>query len=108
MIAINIYYTGKNGNARKFAEEITISGIVNKIRSEVGNLKYDYFYPKDDVETVLLIDAWESQKALDIHHASPVMQTITALREKYGLSMRVERFVSDDNDIPENDKKFIV
>ena len=27
-IIINIYYTGKNGSARKFAEEMVSSGIV--------------------------------------------------------------------------------
>ena len=31
---INIYYTGENGNAKKFAEEMINSGIVDKIRNE--------------------------------------------------------------------------
>lgn len=32
------------------------SGTVQKIREEQGNIKYEYFYPVDDEETVLLID----------------------------------------------------
>ena len=60
-----------------------------------------------DPETVLLIDAWESQKALDEHHASPMMATIAALRKKYDLHMRVERYVSDKDGVPESDKGFI-
>ena len=32
-ITINIRYTGKNGNARKFAEEMTASGTVAAIRA---------------------------------------------------------------------------
>ena len=47
----------------------------------------------DDKETVLLIDEWESQEALDLHHKSPMMKEIAKLREKYSLKMRVERFV---------------
>lgn len=43
-------------------------------------------------ETILLIDEWADQATLDAHHASPVMQHITELREKYGLTMRFERF----------------
>ena len=70
-ITVNLYYTGKNGAARKFVEEMESSGTVAKIRAEQGNLKYRYFCPMDDPETVLLIDSWESQEALDVHHASP-------------------------------------
>ena len=107
-ITVNIYYTGENGNARKFAEEMVQSGTVGKIRNEKGNLRYAYFQPFDDPETVLLIDQWESQKAIDIHHASPMMQTIAQLREKYSLKMRVERFISDEGGVPEKDKEYIV
>jgi quinol monooxygenase YgiN len=107
VITINIYYTGKNGSARKFAEEMTSTGVVNAIRAEDGNIRYDYFYPMNDPETVLLIDSWENQKAIDVHHASPMMEQITKLREKYDLSMKVERYVSDEAGIPSADQKYI-
>ena len=90
---INIYYTGKDGSARKFAEEMVSSGIVDRVRAEKGNLRYNYFFPMDDPETVLLIDRWESEEALDEHHKSPMMKEIADLRDKYKLHMRVERFV---------------
>lgn len=105
MIVINIYYTGENGNARKFAEEMESSGIASDIRNEDGNLGYEYFMPLNDSETVLLIDKWIDQSAIDGHHASPMMSEIARLRDKYDLSMRVERFVSED--APESDDKFI-
>lgn len=94
-ITINIYYTGENGNARRFADEMIKSGTVEKIRSEEGNLRYEFFQPLDQPQTVLLIDQWTNQAAIDVHHASPMMQTIAQLREKYGLKMKVERFISD-------------
>ena len=93
-ITINIYYTGENGSARKFAEEMVSSGTVAKIRAEEGNLRYEYFFPMEDKETVLLIDSWENQEALDIHHHSPMMGQIISLREKYDVHMTVERYVS--------------
>lgn len=105
-ITVNIYYKGKNGAARKFAEEMISSGTVEAIKNEAGNLKYEYFFPMDDPETVLLIDSWENQAAIDKHHATPMMDTITALREKYDLHMTVERYISDDG-IPSSDDKFI-
>ena len=106
-ITINIYYNGKNENAKKFAEEMISSGTVDDIRAEAGNLKYEYFFPMDDKETVLLIDSWKDQKSLDIHHESPMMQKIIDLREKYDLRMKVERYFSDESGIPESDKLFI-
>ena len=107
MITVNLYYTGTNGSARAFAEEMVQSGVVTAIRAEDGNLRYEYFFPMNDPETVLLIDQWRDQEAIDVHHASPVMGQIAALREKYDLHMKVERFVSDDAGLPEKDLKFI-
>ena len=105
-ITVNIRYRGKNGAAKRFAEEMISGGTVADIRNEVGNLKYEYFQSLDDPETILLIDSWENQKAIDIHHASPMMKTITELRQKYDLHMTVERYKSDDT-MPESDKSFI-
>ena len=93
-ITVNLRYTGKDGAARKFAEEMTASGTVAAIRAEAGNLRYEYYQPLDDPETILLIDSWTNQEAIDVHHASPMMETIAALREKYDLHMTVERYVS--------------
>ena len=105
-ITVNIYYRGENGNARKFAEEMMQSGIVAKIRAEKGNLRYDYFFSLEDPETLLLIDSWENQEAIDVHHASSIMEKITELRNRYDLHMQVERYVSDEG-MPDSDQVFI-
>lgn len=106
-ITVHLYYTGKNGSARAFAQEMTASGLVRQIRAEAGNLQYEYFFPMEDPETVLLIDRWRDQEALDIHHASPMMGEIARLREQYDLHMRVERYTSDEGGVPSQDKAFI-
>ena len=96
MIVINIRYKGEKGAARAFAEEMLSSGTVNAIRKEEGNVRYEYYSPLEDPESILLIDAWKDQTAVDEHHASPMMETITALREKYDLHMTVERLISTE------------
>ena len=96
MITVNLYYRGSNGSARAFAGEMESSGIAEAIRREPGNLRYQYFLPMDDPETVLPIDSWTDQAAIDAHHASPMMARLAALREKYDLHMTAERFVSED------------
>ena len=91
-LIVNIYYTGEGDNAKKFAEEMVSSGIVDRVRAEEGNERYEYFFPMDDPYTVMLIDRWTDQAALDAHHKTPMMAEIVALREKYHLRMRVEKF----------------
>jgi quinol monooxygenase YgiN len=103
-LTVNLYYTGTNGSARKFAEEMESSGVASRIRAEEGNLKYNYFLPLDDPETVLLIDSWRDQKALDAHHASVMMKELAGLREKYDLHMKVERYISDEAGMPSDDR----
>ena len=104
MITVNLYYKGTNGNARAFVEEMESSGIAEAIRAEEGNLRYEYFQPMGDPETVLLIDSWTDQAAIDAHHASPMMRQLAELREKYDLHMTVERYVSDEY---ESDEKYL-
>ena len=97
MIVMNLYYRGMNGNARRFVEEMEKSGIADMVREEDGNERYEYFFSASDSETVLLIDAWRDQKALDEHHRSPMMKEIAALREKYDLHMTAERYLPDES-----------
>lgn len=96
MITLNLYYKGKNGSAKAFVKEMEQSGVADRIRAEEGNIRYQYFQPLDDSETILLIDSWTDQLAIDAHHASSMMSEIVALREKYDLHMDVERYISED------------
>ena len=56
-ITVNLYYTGKSGSARQFAQEMEESGTAAAIRAEEGNLRYEYFFPMNDPETVLSLTA---------------------------------------------------
>ena len=104
MITVNLYYKGVNGDALAFAREMEASGIADAIRAEEGNLRYEYFQPLGDPETILLIDSWKDQAAIDAHHASPMMKQLAELRDKYDLHMTVERFVNDEY---KEDEKYI-
>ncbi len=96
-LIINIYYTGENGNARCFVNEMFSQGIVDRIRKEEGNLSYEYFFPLNEPDTVLLIDKWKDEEALNVHHKSTMMKEIAELREKYQLKMQVEKYKEWDS-----------
>ncbi len=114
MITIMIRYTGKKGAAMGFAQEMTETGVVSRIQAEEGNAGYEYFIPFEDSqnkdseeETVMLLDRWKNQEALDIHHESPMMGEIMSLREKYDLHMSVERIVGEEEDLSSHDSSFV-
>lgn len=102
---INIYYKGEKGSEIEFAKEMISSGIVDEIIKKEGNLRYEYFEPLDDKDTILLIDSWKDQESLDKHHASDTMNKITELRNKYDLHMKVEKYILDENNA--QDEKYI-
>ena len=106
-LTIHVYYKGDGDCAINFAREMLESGIVAEIRNQKGNLKYEYFLPIEKEGTILLIDQWTNQEALDEHHQSKTMQKILDLRKKYHFQMQVERYIEDDSGIPESDKSFI-
>lgn len=90
-IVFNIFYSGEGNNARDYAIEMMSSGIVEQVRDEPGCLRYGFYFPMEDKNSVLLIDEFKDQAAVDAHHATPVMRQIAALRRKFGLTMTVER-----------------
>jgi len=108
---VTIRYSGKGNAAVDFAKEMTESGMLEKIRAEKGNLRYEYFVPLFDdsgngEKTVLLIEQWENRAAIEAHQASHIMETIAKLREKHDIRRNIE-FVVSDGDEPESDKSFI-
>lgn len=94
-VTIHLYYTGEGDHARRFAQEMLESGLVEKIRAEEGNERYEYYLPLEEPKTVLLIDRWQDQAALDKHHRTEMMEEIASLRKKYRLRLRVERYIDE-------------
>lgn len=104
MVIVIIKYKGLNSNAKKFVNEMISSGLVKDIRNEEGNVRYEYFFPMEDDQSVILIDSWKDQEALDKHHQLPIMQKIILLREKYDLHMEVEKYTTIND---QKDEQFI-
>lgn len=97
-LTINILYKGKD--SKKFAKEMTEKGIVERIRAQKGNIRYEYYQSLERDDEILLLDIWENQESLDIHHQSPMMDEIMKLREKYDVKMEVHKYqeIKESND----------
>ena len=96
MITMLIYYRGTVGAAGSFVAQMEAEGIAADIRREPGCVRYEYFQPLDEPGTILLLDTWTDQGALDAHHASTMMKRLAELRVRYDLKMTAEKYVSVD------------
>lgn len=94
-VTINLYYTGENGSAKKYVEEMISSGLLEEVRKASGNIKYDYFFCAEDSETVLLIDSWENRQAIENYHNSQLAKKVFEIQEKYNLQKKFERYKAD-------------
>lgn len=103
-IVMNLFYTGPEGQAKEFAKEMVASGLVAQIRNLEGNLGYDYYLSLENPNTILLIDKWANQAALDRHHALN-MARISELREKYHLTVTACRY--EEKAVPAKDSKYL-
>lgn len=92
-IVSNITYTGQGDDAKDYAIEMMSSGLVQKVREEPGCLKYSFYFPMEDKNSVLLINEFTDEEAIKAHHNTPMLRQIAALRKKFNLEMKVERLV---------------
>ena len=92
MIVLNVTYRCKPGMRDAFLERIMAEGIDIACRAEPGNLKYDYYYPADDGDEVLLVEKWRDAVALKTHSEMPHFIRLAAIKPIYVTETVVERF----------------
>ena len=92
-VVINVIYKGVDDNARRFVERMVTDGVLNAVRAEEGCLGYEYFVSLEDPGCVLLIEHWSDEASLEAHSKSDNMRTIGLLKERYGLTSTIEKFL---------------
>lgn len=61
-ILVLLTYTGKDGSAHKFAEEMERSGTTALIRGEDGNERYEYFFPFSELRPFCSLTDGETRR----------------------------------------------
>ena len=92
MIVLNVTYRCKPDMRDAFLERIMAEGIDEACRAEKGNLKYDYYYPADDGDELLLVEKWQDAAALKVHGETPHFARLGAIKPDYVTETVVERF----------------
>ena len=92
MIVLNVSYKCRPGMRDEFLERIRREGIDAASRAEAGNLKYDYYFPADGGDELLLVEKWRDADALAEHGRQPHFAKLGALKAEYVADTVIEKF----------------
>lgn len=90
-VVLNVEYTMKPGGALAFVQELTDTGILQKVRAWDGCLKYDYYRPLEG-DNLLLVEWWTDEEALTIHQTSDYFPKLLEIVDKYSTSSTLEKY----------------
>ena len=81
----NIYVVFKcfDGKREAFVEKVKSEGILDAIKAEDGFGRYDYYFSESNPNELLLIEAWASKEAQQIHIAQPHMAKLREFKGDY-------------------------
>ena len=92
MIVLNVTYKCKPDKNEKFLEAIKGEGIDLACRAEDGNIKYDYYFPADGSDELLLVEKWRDAEALAVHGKQPHFARLGELKNEFVDDTSIEKF----------------
>ena len=92
MIVLNVTYKCKPDMRDEFLEMIMTEGIDVASRAEAGNIKYDYYYPADCSNELLLVEKWRDADALQEHGQQAHFKRLGQLKADYVLETLIEKY----------------
>jgi len=92
MIVLNVTYQCIPGMRDKFLEAIAAEGIAAASRAEAGNCKYDYYFPANGGDELLLVEKWQDAAALAAHRTLPHFARLGELKPVYVTDTVIELF----------------
>ena len=92
MIVLNVTYKCKPDMRDEFLETIMTEGIDVASRAEAGNIKYDYYYPADGGNELLLVEKWRDADALQEHGQQAHFKRLGQLKSDYVLETLIEKY----------------
>ena len=92
MIVLNVTYKCKPDMGDEFLEAIMAEGIDEACRAEDGNIKYDYYFPADGSDELLLVEKWRDAEALAVHGKQPHFARLGELKNEFVDDTAIEKF----------------
>lgn len=92
MFLAKVIYKCAPGKRELYYKEALEAGIIDASKKEKGNIRYDYSYPADSENDVLLLELWESPDYWETHKTMPHVKELQAIKAKYVLETVAETF----------------
>jgi len=92
MILLLVKYSMKPGSTDDFLREVKAAEIPDITRDESGNIRYEFYYPAETEDTILLLEQWTDFSKVEEHRAMDHIKTLIELKTKYVLSTEIQRF----------------
>ena len=92
MIVLNVTYKCAPGQRDEFLEAIYAEGLDEASRNEAGNIKYDYYFPADDSDELLLVEKWRDEAAFEQHKSEPHFKRIGEIKSSLGIETELDLF----------------
>ncbi len=91
-ILLHVTYKVKKGTRERFIQKVKECGIITSSKQEPGNLYYEYYFPIECDESILLIESWTNAKAIELHMKADHYKLLTELKKEYVEETHIRKF----------------
>ncbi|MBP7176317.1 MAG: antibiotic biosynthesis monooxygenase [Thermoclostridium sp.] len=95
-LLMHVTYKVKEGRRDEFIQKVKDLGIMVASKQEPGNLFYEYYYPIDDVNSVLLVEAWTNTDSQVQHTKTEHFKVLSELKNEYVEITQIKKFTASD------------
>lgn len=92
-IILLVTYRTIKDKREKFINEVKSAGIIEKIRTEDGYVRYDYYLSAADPNEILLVEEWSSERQQQAHLHTAHMGELKSIKEKYVTDTAVRKIM---------------
>ena len=92
MIVLNVTYKCKPGKAKEFFDSVRKEGIDESSRAEEGNIRYEYYFPAEGGDELLLMEKWKDTEAFASHGQQPHFKRLGELKAEYVNETVIDKF----------------
>ena len=92
MIVLNVTYKADKDRLCAYLKAIREEGLDAASRAEAGNIRYDYYFPADGSDELLLMEKWRDEEAFALHKEAPHFKRLGELKESFGVETSMDMF----------------
>jgi quinol monooxygenase YgiN len=91
-LLMHVIYKTKEGKRDEFIQKVEKSGIIRASRQEPGNLAYQYFYPINEDNSVLLVESWTNTTAQAAHGQTEHFKKLSEIKKDYVEEVIIKKY----------------